>query len=95
MKTILTIAAFSLALPAMAVAGEHDRTASPVQWVPPPASDGFSYPDCFCTDSSGQRVEQGQTACLRVDGREFIARCAMSLNSPAWRKVQDECGPIS
>ncbi|WP_239031764.1 hypothetical protein [Paroceanicella profunda] len=48
-------------------------------------------PDCYCTDSSGARVELGDTRCLRVDGRSFLARCAMSLNVPAWREVSGGC----
>jgi len=47
--------------------------------------------ECYCTDTSGARVEMGQMTCLRVDGRMFMARCAMSLNVPIWRKVSDGC----
>ncbi len=47
--------------------------------------------DCYCTDSKGKRVELGQTICLFVDGRMFMAQCQMSLNNPMWRKVQDGC----
>ena len=31
--------------------------------------------DCYCTDRSGSRVELGETICLTVDGRAFLARC--------------------
>lgn len=41
--------------------------------------------DCYCTDSTGGRVELGEEICLFVDGRAFIARCEMSLNNPIWR----------
>lgn len=61
------------------------------QWRPKP-KEGFSYPECFCTNR-GARVELGETACLRVDGRAFTARCAMSLNNPAWRRERDGCDP--
>ena len=27
------------------------------QYVPPKPKKGFRYPDCFCTDSTGQRIE--------------------------------------
>ena len=48
--------------------------------------------DCYCTDSTGQRVELGQTACLTVGGREWRARCEMVLNTPAWRDMREGCG---
>lgn len=47
--------------------------------------------DCYCTDSSGGRIELGEMICLHVDGRSFMAQCQMSLNNPMWRKVQDGC----
>ncbi|PCJ06079.1 MAG: hypothetical protein COB16_14000 [Rhodobacteraceae bacterium] len=47
--------------------------------------------DCYCTDKSGSRVELGQTICLHVDGRMFMAQCQMSLNVPMWREVQQGC----
>lgn len=47
--------------------------------------------DCYCTDSSGARVELGETICLQVDGRMFTAQCQMSLNVPMWRELSDGC----
>lgn len=47
--------------------------------------------DCFCTDRAGSRIELGQTICLQVDGRMFMAQCQMSLNVPMWREVQAGC----
>jgi hypothetical protein len=47
--------------------------------------------DCYCTDRSGSRVELGQTICLQVDGRMFMAQCQMSLNVPMWREMQQGC----
>lgn len=47
--------------------------------------------DCYCTNSSGARVELGETICLQVDGRMFMAQCQMSLNVPMWREVQQGC----
>ncbi|MFN3208914.1 MAG: hypothetical protein ACE369_07930 [Roseovarius sp.] len=47
--------------------------------------------ECYCTDKSGARVEMGETICLQVDGRSFMAQCQMSLNVPMWRKVSDGC----
>ena len=47
--------------------------------------------DCYCTDRSGSRIELGETICLQVDGRMFMAQCQMSLNVPMWREVQTGC----
>ncbi|KIC48937.1 hypothetical protein [Tateyamaria sp. ANG-S1] len=47
--------------------------------------------ECYCTDKAGSRIELGQTICLQVDGRMFMAQCQMSLNSPMWREVQEGC----
>ena len=47
--------------------------------------------DCYCTDRSGLRIELGETICLQVDGRMFMAQCQMSLNVPMWREVQAGC----
>lgn len=47
--------------------------------------------DCYCTDRTHSRVELGETICLQVDGRMFMAQCQMSLNVPMWREVQKGC----
>ncbi len=47
--------------------------------------------DCYCTDSTGGRIELGETICLQVDGRMFMAQCQMSLNVPMWRETQEGC----
>ncbi|THD73471.1 hypothetical protein E7681_12325 [Thalassobius vesicularis] len=47
--------------------------------------------DCYCTDSQGKRIELGETICLQVDGRMFMAQCQMSLNVPMWREVAQGC----
>lgn len=47
--------------------------------------------ECYCTDKSGTRVELGQTICLQVDGRMFMAQCQMSLNVPMWREISQGC----
>ena len=47
--------------------------------------------DCYCTDKQGARVELGQTICMQVDGRLFMAQCQMSLNVPMWREVSQGC----
>lgn len=58
---------------------------------PPKPKEGFRYPDCFCTDSQGQRIEIGRTTCLQIGSSQVLARCSMSLNNPAWRRLQDGC----
>ena len=55
-----------------------------------------SYPsgktvECYCTDRNHNRIEMGETICLQVDGRMFMAQCQMSLNVPMWREVQQGC----
>ncbi len=47
--------------------------------------------DCYCTDSQRNRIELGETICMQVDGRMFMAQCQMSLNVPMWREVQEGC----
>jgi hypothetical protein len=47
--------------------------------------------DCYCTDTEGLRVEIGETTCLVVNGRAFMAQCDMSLNVPIWRDIGMGC----
>lgn len=47
--------------------------------------------DCYCTDKERNRIELGQTICLQVDGRMFMAQCQMSLNVPMWRETHEGC----
>ncbi|WP_135505012.1 hypothetical protein [Roseovarius aestuariivivens] len=68
-----------LAGPAMAGAAMADATI------------GGKTVDCYCTDRQGDRVELGETICLTVDGKSFMAQCQMSLNNPMWRKISDGC----
>ncbi len=61
-----------------------------------PALADVTYPsgksvECYCTDRVGARIELGQTICMQVDGRMFMAQCQMSLNVPMWREVQQGC----
>lgn len=49
------------------------------------------WPDCYCTDKTGARIELGQEICMYVDGRSFTARCEMSLNNPMWRETGNGC----
>ena len=61
-----------------------------------PATADITYPsgktvDCYCTDRGGARIELGETICMQVDGRMFMAQCQMSLNVPMWREVEQGC----
>lgn len=47
--------------------------------------------DCYCTDTEGLRVEIGDSICLVVNGRAFMALCDMSLNVPIWRDTGTGC----
>lgn len=47
--------------------------------------------ECYCTNTTGDRVEMGQEICLTVGGRQFMALCDMSLNVPTWRDTGAEC----
>ena len=44
----------------------------------------------YCTNR-GAPVEQGQTACLTVNGAALIARCGMVLNNPSWEWSATAC----
>lgn len=63
-------------------------------WVRPKAKEGYSYPECYCTNR-GERIEMGGMTCIRIGSTEYLARCGMSLNNPAWRKVEDGCPPAA
>ncbi len=54
-------------------------------------SPGGKTVECYCTDSRGGRIELGETICLQVDGRMFMAQCQMSLNVPMWREIEQGC----
>jgi len=55
------------------------------------AGDKVNWPDCFCTDKTGSRIELGKVICMKVGGRSFMARCEMMLNNPMWRETGDSC----
>ena len=94
---ILTLAGLVTSLPVSGV--QADPLITPAAgnsgvYNPPPAKKGFKYPDCFCTDSVGKRVELGQTSCLRIGSQQVLARCDMSLNNPAWRRISEGCPSV-
>ncbi len=99
MVSRLIISALALSALAGGVAfGEPLPQSKPIQtqggYVPPKPKEGFRYPDCFCTDSQGKRVELGQTTCLQIGSSQITARCDMSLNNPTWRRVSDGCPSV-
>ena len=81
-----SLAALVLA-PALAVA----QPAGNPNYNPPPPKEGYSYPDCFCTGSKGERVELGQTTCLTIGSKRVLARCEMSVNNPSWKRIGEGC----
>lgn len=86
-----------LSVPLAMVAGSGaiaDPGIKPAQsggYNPPKPKKGFRYPDCFCTDSTGKRVELGKTTCLTIGSQQILARCSMSLNNPTWRRISRGC----
>lgn len=95
---MLAAAALSASFSALAAADPLPQytPAIPAQggYNPPKPKEGFRYPDCFCTDSAGQRIEIGKTTCLQIGSQQVLARCAMSLNNPTWRRLQEGCPSV-
>ena len=81
-----------LASAVLALAASAPAAAQQPDWVRPPAKEGYEYPPCYCTNRE-ERVQIGATACLRIGSREVLARCAMSVNNPIWRPLQEGCPP--
>lgn len=88
---IALLAALTLTAGTALADGKQPRPETRAQFTPPPAKEGYSYPDCYCTDSDGRRVEMGQRACLTIGRRQVMARCGMSLNNPTWRTESEGC----
>lgn len=87
MMRMLPIMVLAALLPA---AGWSQPSANP-NYNPPPPKEGYSYPDCYCTDSKGRRVNLGRTVCLSIGSKRVLARCEMSVNNPAWRYLSESC----
>lgn len=47
--------------------------------------------ECYCRDGAGGRVDIGETICLQVGGRAFMALCRMSVNVPDWKDTGEPC----
>lgn len=96
---MLAAAVFLAAMDAPALAdpvSPQYTPAIPAQggYNPPKPKEGFRYPECFCTDSAGKRIEMGQTTCLQIGSQQVLARCSMSLNNPTWRRLQEGCPSV-
>ncbi|APG84214.1 hypothetical protein [Sinorhizobium americanum] len=78
MKSLIVLQVLALSLAAAAMVAES-AAASP--------------PDrrCTCRNRDGTKYELGQTACIRVGGISYMARCEMNLNVTTWKKVRDGC----
>ena len=48
--------------------------------------------ECVCRYPGG-RAQLGETVCLSVGGRSYLAICEKVLNNTNWRKVADSCTP--
>ena len=54
-----------------------------------PLADASAH-NCRCRNR-GVMFELGQTSCLHVDGRNYLARCEMKLNVSSWTEIAAEC----
>lgn len=54
-----------------------------------PVAESFAH-NCQCRNR-GVMFKLGQTACLRVDGRTYLARCEMKLNVSSWTETGESC----
>ncbi|MEM6678040.1 MAG: hypothetical protein AAF675_09215 [Pseudomonadota bacterium] len=75
------------------VAADEVSTVTTAQrgFVRPPAKEGYTYPDCYCTDSTGGRVEIGELSCLRIGRRDVLSRCEQADNLTIWRHQGEGC----
>ncbi len=91
MRQTLFIAGLVLLATTIGTGQAAAQSISNPNFVQPPAKDGFKYPECYCTDSLGQRVEMGKMACLIIGTRRVLARCDISVNNPTWREQSEGC----
>lgn len=88
-RCLVLLAALAPAVAAWPAAAQ-DAGTGPGYERPAPKQ-GYSYPECYCTGSEGERVELGETACLSIGSRRVLARCEMAANNPAWRYETEGC----
>ncbi|MEO0621636.1 MAG: hypothetical protein AAF183_05350 [Pseudomonadota bacterium] len=91
MKRLVLIIAMAFAFPA--AADDYKALQFVDSYFPPKPKDGYSYPECFCTDSQGSRVEVGQMACLQIGSRQVMSRCEKARNLVIWRHQTEGCNP--
>jgi hypothetical protein len=56
-----------------------------------PALAGGNGMACRCL-YKGKYFDQGETVCIRVDGRSRLARCDMNLNNSSWTFLSEKNG---
>ncbi len=88
MRWLSLVLAACLAGPALA-----GGPAPAVAFDLPPPKPGHSYPECYCRDSAGARVEVGETACLTIGRRQVTSRCEKARNLTIWRHQSEGCAP--
>lgn len=96
-RLLLTLLLAGLALGSGAASADPAGPAEPraraaaESYTPPPAKEGHSYPECYCTGSRGERVEVGQMACLQIGSRQVLSRCEKARNLVIWRHQDEGC----
>ncbi|MGF1502371.1 MAG: hypothetical protein ACFBSD_11200 [Paracoccaceae bacterium] len=93
MNRIALILIFAAAAAAAGAAAAEPSKPAAGGYSPPPAKSGHSYPECYCTDSRGARVEVGETACLQIGSRQVTSRCEKARNLVIWRHQSEGCAP--
>ena len=99
MRYMISIVALSVGLAgfaggALAEEPRYTPAQASNEFIPPKPKEGFRYPDCFCTDSTGKRVDVGRMACLTIGRESFTAKCSKSLNNTIWRRVSEGCPSV-
>jgi len=83
----------ALAALALATSPASAEDAAHHAYTPPPPKEGYSYPECYCTNSTGGRVEVGELACLTIGGRQVMSRCEKRRNLVIWKHQSEGCPP--
>lgn len=97
-STVLVFAAIALSSGSLS-ASDIARAVPAVPVVPTvnAAPGVFVAKACYCRDSSGGEVKVGETACLVINGKSYLALCDMakSQNNTTWRRQQEGCEPAA